>query len=243
MNIDTYVLGQLTAYVLLALPVIALFVVYALVRKRMRHRKLQQPQNDGSEHISQFVTNHIPIRLTCGEPSMIPLGEDEELLCVFAQTTLFGARAVRNWVGRQGGASFRVGKGIYLRAGASAGTSESHDEMRPLDNGTLVVTDKRLMFVGRHRTVDTPLQKIINIETEHYPDWLRINVQGQQRTLCFLLKTELPMVYEYNGETYSAPLHATFAKVAIEQPIMFQRFPLYGAYHPIEEPAPIEPET
>jgi hypothetical protein len=139
-------------------------------------------------------------RSSGGEVPNIALNEGEDVLCVFAGTTLLEPRAVRTWRSNYGGPSFRIAKGVSFRLGASSGVSESHEEMRAVDIGTLILTNERLSFVGSRRTIDVPLEKIIDVDNEGYSDWLRLNRQGKQKTECFQLNSALYTYFNYNGE-------------------------------------------
>ena len=52
-----------------------------------------------------------------------------------------------------------------------------------IDNGSIVLTNKRLVFIGMEKTITTELEKIA--EMENYSDALYITREGLTRKLCF----------------------------------------------------------
>jgi hypothetical protein len=91
----------------------------------------------------------------------VPTGfdHDEQVLCVLAGVDLLEPRAVRRSIrnGRSvyGEPTIRLARGLSFRFGASDSTgvseSESFDELRSIDHGTLILTTKRLAFLGSLR--------------------------------------------------------------------------------------------
>jgi hypothetical protein len=117
-----------------------------------------------SHHIANLATRNIQIKFVAGEDPNIALRDREHVLCVFPNTTLQVPRAVRRSRSVYGGPSIRIAKGLWWRFGESRGISESHDELRAIDVGTLLLTNQRIVFVGSQRTSSVPLEKVINIE-------------------------------------------------------------------------------
>lgn len=88
-------------------------------------------------------------------------------------------RAVRVSRGGYGGTSIRIAKGITLHTGGTRGRSESHDEIRNIDNGKLLITNKRIMFLGSNRTTNIDINKIVSIED--YLDGIKIQRSNKQK--------------------------------------------------------------
>lgn len=61
--------------------------------------------------------------------------------------------------GRSTGASVRVAKGLYMRSGRS-GSSAVRAEVRKYYNGDLIVTNKRVVFIGKDESFECPIEKI-----------------------------------------------------------------------------------
>ena len=112
-----------------------------------------------------------PPKMVCGG---VPAGfdQDEQVLCVLPYVDLMESRAVRHSIRRgrsaYGGPTIRLARGLSVRLGASDSTgesvSESFDELRQIDNGTLVLTTKRLAFLGSLRTNNSSLDAVIGVE-------------------------------------------------------------------------------
>jgi len=88
-------------------------------------------------------------------------------------------RSVR--VSNRGGGSVRVAKGFWLHSGQSR--SVSHDQMTNLDAGNLVFTNKRLIFVGKLRSVDVNYGQIVSFVA--YTDGFLFNKSGRQKPFQF----------------------------------------------------------
>jgi hypothetical protein len=111
------------------------------------------------------------------------LKKNEEALCVLPSIYLCETRAVRVNKGGYGGASFRVAKGVSVHLGQYGGRSESHPEMRRVDEGTLVVTNKRFIYCGRIKTVQVDLRKIMEIDP--FDDGIGLHKENREKTQYF----------------------------------------------------------
>ena len=69
------------------------------------------------------------------------LKKNEHPILELENITLQEPRAVRVSRGGYGGTSIRIAKGITLHTGGTRGRSESHDEIRNIDNGKLLITE------------------------------------------------------------------------------------------------------
>jgi hypothetical protein len=74
----------------------------------------------------------------------------------FTEAKLYEERAIRQYIG--GGV--RIGKGAYI----GGGQSESHPEVKRLDDGNLLLTNQRLIFNGLHRNNEYKLSNIIYVK-------------------------------------------------------------------------------
>jgi hypothetical protein len=107
--------------------------------------------------------------------------KESPLLCSAA--VLAEERAVRTY----DRATVRLHKGIS----STSGTSESHGVLKAIDSGQLVLTNKRLVFVGALRTTSTDLGKLLNAEV--FLDSMRVNRQGKAKAETYI--TENPVAY------------------------------------------------
>jgi hypothetical protein len=126
-------------------------------------------------------------------PVATPLLLDSgEYAFVADHAKLIETRAVRKSTG--GGLGLRVAKGVYL--GRSAGQSESHQEYRLIDEGTLTLTNKRLIFSGSKENRTIPLSKLVSIK--NLLDGFEVGVDGKAKGSTFTVP---------NAYIWSAALH------------------------------------
>lgn len=112
------------------------------------------------------------------------LKKNEYPILELENITLQEPRAVRVSRGGYGGTSIRIAKGITLHTGGTRGRSESHDEIRNIDNGKLLITNKRIMFLGSNRTTNIDINKIVSIED--YLDGIKIQRSNKQKPEYFI---------------------------------------------------------
>lgn len=82
----------------------------------------------------------------------------------------------------RGGGAIRVMKGVYI--GGSKSTSRSHDELREIDSGQLILTNKRLIFDGSLNTREIKLDKIISVS--EYIDGIEIAIEGKAKSQIYI---------------------------------------------------------
>jgi hypothetical protein len=140
-----------------------------------------------------FVLTEIPIELS----------DQEKALAVLPKTALLEPKAVRVGQRRYLGSSLRIAKGVSLRSGRQVSTSESLDRLRRIDQGKLVVTNKRIAFLGTMRTVFVEIEKIVSVDT--YIDGIGLHCSGKDKVECFLISPDLTIKYSDNDEKVTVP--------------------------------------
>ncbi|NLA39727.1 MAG: hypothetical protein GX882_10220, partial [Methanomicrobiales archaeon] len=138
------------------------------------------------------------------EANAVLLKRGERAVAVIPGVTLKEPRSVRKTYGGGGGPSIRIAKGVYFRTGGFASRSESHEEIKEIDSGTLTLTNRRLVFTGRKRTVNVPLGKIVGMEP--YRDAIAINRDGKQRTEYYTGIDNVHLTIHVDGRTHVVPL-------------------------------------
>lgn len=83
---------------------------------------------------------------------------------------------VRNWTS----ASYRVGKKTTIRAGTST-MYATVDRPTPIDRGTLAITDKRALFLGRTRSIDWQYRRLLGVTHDDSGTWTAMHVSDRQR--------------------------------------------------------------
>ena len=105
-------------------------------------------------------------------------GEAARYTC---QAKVIGSHAEIEHVGGFSGASIRVARGLYIRSGGGSSHAVKHEVTGVDDSGTLVVTDRRLVFLGNAKTLVIPLTKIINVV--QFTDGLRVDIENKKPVL------------------------------------------------------------
>lgn len=106
----------------------------------------------------------------------IILGKNESVLWVYNGVKLFQEKITKEWVGRSGGFSFRVMKGVYYRTGGMKGHPVEHSSMELTGEGSLYVTNKNLIFYSQLRNAKIPFNKIVGITP--YSDGIEVHKDG-----------------------------------------------------------------
>jgi len=90
---------------------------------------------------------------------------------------LFEERVKREYVGGHSGFSIRIAKGIYWRVGGFKGYPVEKSVLTKIDQGKLVVTNKRIVFSGGRKSFSVPYSKLIDIEL--FKDAVKLNREGK----------------------------------------------------------------
>ena len=65
---------------------------------------------------------------------------------------------------RSAGVSIRVAKGVSFRLGQTKPVTTKYEAMTDIDDGTLFVTNKRLMFAGSHKSTAITYGRVVSFE-------------------------------------------------------------------------------
>ncbi|MEK6938465.1 MAG: hypothetical protein AABX04_05450, partial [Nanoarchaeota archaeon] len=121
----------------------------------------------------------------------VPLKSGEKIFCG-EKSNLYEPRAVREFHGGSRGVSMRVAKGMSVRVGNFRGKSESHDELRVIDSGVLIVTNKRLIFIGPNRNSNIELKKLLHFNATS--EGIMISLETRQKPQLFTVSD--PEIWE-----------------------------------------------
>jgi len=90
----------------------------------------------------------------------------------------------------------RLAKGLYWRTGSLGVKRIKEDVLRPIDTGELLITNKRLLFVGERRTRMIRLKRILDFEV--YADGLQIKKDAGSHPLLKIDDTaqEAPLMLD-----------------------------------------------
>ena len=178
--------------------------------------------NDGSassnlrEQAFQWANDQrahgIQIELFCGPPPSLNLEAGEAVYACLPRTTLMEPHSVRTYRAGSNGVSIRVAKGLSFRLGGMAGRGESHEELRLLDVGTLILTSERLIFIGSVRTKNISFADLLALEA--YTDALRVSHVGKSKPEIYALDLRLRLL---SGSGQGLPIRHDMLGASVEQ--------------------------
>lgn len=64
------------------------------------------------------------------------------------------------------GVSVRVARGISIHTGGSSGASQSVRDWDPVSVGTLLISNRRILFIGSPKSIDARWEKLLDIRPE-----------------------------------------------------------------------------
>lgn len=120
---------------------------------------------------------------TCNVQLPIILGKNEHVLWAYNGVSMYMEKIERETVGRSGGFSFRVCKGVTYRVGQFKGHPIEHSRMNLEGNGILIVTNKNLIFYSQQKNNKVPFTKIVGITP--YSDGIEVHKDGNAKRLTF----------------------------------------------------------
>ena len=177
-----------------------------------KHQLIVLKENDENQFLTSLQNGKITI--TSNDTSPVILKKNESLSIVMHNITLQEPRAVRQTHAAYGGPTIRVAKGVSFRLGGASARSESHEEIRAIDRGSLILTTKRLIFIGSKRTTNIDLRKIMAIEA--YTDGIESQRENKQKTEYFKGTNSTIVNFRINGRESTVPLTGVVLRAAIQ---------------------------
>jgi ribosomal protein L40E len=180
-----------------------------------RQREIKEAEAVKNRDINEFINGLQKgiAKIDSNTNSPIILKRNEETSLIMHNITLREPRAVRQTVGGYGGPTFRMAKGVSFRLGAVSARSESHEELKNIDQGTLVLTNKRLIFIGSKRTTNIDLTKIVAIEP--YKDGIGSQRENKQKTEYYTGTDKTTLTINKDGRRTTIPVNGVVLKAAI----------------------------
>lgn len=102
-------------------------------------------------------------RVSIDEDLPFKLQKTEAILWMFPKVKLYEIITKRSVVGGSTGTSIRIAKGLYWRLGGFKAVPQAKHNQELTGEGTLVATNKHLMFSGQSRNFRIPYTKIATI--------------------------------------------------------------------------------
>ena len=102
-----------------------------------------------------------------------------------------------HYVGGSSGFSFPIGHtGIRYRVGSFRGQPIRDQSLTNIDNGTLVLSNQRVAYLGRTKSVSVPLSKLLHVEV--FNDGISIAREGRENPDFLLLANPKHVVFLMN---------------------------------------------
>lgn len=132
-----------------------------------------------------------------------------ELVHLEVQATLLKDVTVRQSQGGYSGFSFPIGKtGIRYRVGGYKGHSVEVGTKRvPADDGFLVISSQRAVFIGNKKTIELPYSKLVNLTV--FSDGVQFHESNRQAAPVFLVSA---------SDVVSALVHAAAQRLNAQVP-------------------------
>lgn len=108
--------------------------------------------------------------------------ENDEKAFLEEKTTFAEPRAVRKNTGS--GMGFRLMKGVYL--GGYSGKSESNQEWKAIDQGTVTITNKRIIFRGSKENKTITISKVISVNSTL--DSIELTIEDKNKLVSFAVE-------------------------------------------------------
>lgn len=109
----------------------------------------------------------------------------KEIAVASEPATLCRYRTRTQYVGGSHGLSIPLGHGFRYRISSFRGRPIQNEELSELDQGTLVVSNQRLVFLGSKRDVSTPIARILQVEP--YSDAVAVSREGKEARDIYLV--------------------------------------------------------
>ena len=140
----------------------------------------------------------------------IMLKKNERAVFSINNISLSENRSVRT--GSYGGSRVRVAKGISVGGGSFK--SQSHEELTVIDNGTLILTNQRMVFVGKTHSSDIPLKKIVSIEP--YKNAIVIGKEGKAKSQQIAGTDKSFFNVTISNKTWKIPVYGIVIQAMVE---------------------------
>ncbi len=115
---------------------------------------------DRFDALRRICAGELPI---ISEPQLIARKDETVHFECFAGV-IENVRVKLGYQGQSQGFSIRLAKGLSYRVGQSQGQLQSEQQMLPVDDGTLSLTDRRVVYAGVERSFVCPWAKVISVE-------------------------------------------------------------------------------
>jgi len=201
---------------------IALLLIVGLVASRVlksrRATVIQQQQQQASqaEDTEQVLSAALAADNMNYDAGAVPLNlmAGERPLVILPLTHLLEIVTSSRRRGSWGGPSLRVTKGVWYRFGSSQSVTERSDDVRIVDQGTLVVTNDRLAFIGLVRTISAQWSKIVGVNA--FSDAVGVHFDRGNKPVYFQPSNTVTLTFTVGDKVHQLLGDAHVLKAAID---------------------------
>jgi hypothetical protein len=151
----------------------------------------------------------------------IVVSEQEKIVAVLPNTDLLEPRSVRVREGQRYSSSTRIVRGYSTGSGRYTSTTESRDQLKTIDRGTLVITDQRIAFMGALKTISIDVKKIMGVDP--HPDGVALHCKDKEKVESFKISDGLKLTYHEDQQEVSVPFIGSFLERIISMTMSGQR--------------------
>ena len=160
------------------------------------HSIVERGYTEGEQVYVDALQGKLPVLSSTSTDIILHKGEVAYLT---EQSELFEPHSVRVYTGGTRGISMPIPglKGVRYRASGLEGISESHEELRKIDSGVLLLTNKKLVFSGSNSVRTIKLEKIVQVFP--YSDAIKIAIENRKKPLYFMVSDGKLWSYAVEG--------------------------------------------
>jgi hypothetical protein len=173
----------------------AIIAAYSLLNRNRQNHEI-------ASLLAALASGHRDINFILA-PNPLVVSKNEKVIAVLPHTTLLEPRSVRVRNGSRTSSSVRWASGFSTGSGDYTSTTESRDQLREIDSGTLIVTDQRVAFLGALKTITIPTQKISGMD--RYTDAIAVHCEGKEKVETFRISATLQLTYQGDDNAVSVP--------------------------------------
>lgn len=111
------------------------------------------------------------------------------------ESALLETRAITYTRGSRSGGAFRIAKGVYVGGSSGSSRSEGKQELKLIDKGVLILTNKRLVFDGSHENRNINLDKVISVNP--HLDSVEVSTENRSKSMLFTVPNPIVWVFKF----------------------------------------------
>ena len=168
---------------LVLINIIILCAILCAIPRLLKRSNLKKRQAQLIQEASTFF-NEVKNNGGFFPISTYILLKNNEQAILYDHCRLIESRSTRHF--ERTGGSVRIGR---CSIGQSAGTSYGVDNLKAVDDGCLILTNKRLIFDGRKFDRSIPLNKILSVNS--YTNYIEISSESREKSMLFTVGNSL----------------------------------------------------